>query len=273
MKKIRNVGLILGMIILLSTNSKAQYFYTSYGYTQDWYIPEYIDYTIQDQYYGYQIAHVQRYTHPGYTNFNVLLYRDGSFLEVRFDRYGYIYRTIRHRRYPLISHRCSGYCGFHQTYYKTYYPKYYHKYQKTVYVNTHSNHGYRDQNHRKQNNYYTNVYVEKPQKKQNHYQGNQQSQNRVNNSSNRSTVRNYSGIRKPRQSNRQTQNNVNIRTNSSKQRNATVIRKPQQPNRKVEQVRSRGTRTVHKVQQNRPQKRYTKQVNKTSRTNVVSRLN
>ena len=166
MKKIRNIGLIFGLIILMSSNTNAQYYYTSYGYTQNWHLPGYIEYSIQDNYFGYDIAHVQRYTRYGSTNFNVLLHRNGWFVEIRFDRYGNIYRTIRHSNYPLLSHRCTNHCGYHHTYYRAYYPKYHHKHyvhkhRKTVYGNTHNQH---------HNNYYSNVHVNK---KQNHYRSNQ----------------------------------------------------------------------------------------------------
>lgn len=243
MKKIKNIGLILGLIILFSSNSNAQYFYTSYGYAQNWYLPAYVEYSIQDNYFGYDIAHVQRYTHHGHTNFNVLLHRNGWFVEIRFDHYGHIYRTIRHNYYPLISHRCTNYCGYHHTYYKTYYPTYHHKHyvhkhRKTVYVNTHNQH------HKNHNNYYTNVHVEKQQKQQNHYRSNQQrsrqTQNNVNNRNNSSNHRSNSVIRQPQQSNRQAQNNVKSRTNIQQKRSYSVTRKPQQTNRNIDRISSQG---------------------------------
>jgi hypothetical protein len=158
MKKVRNIGLMIGLIILISSSSKAQYYYTSYGYTLDWNIPQYIHHTIYDSYYGYEIAHVDRYTNHGYTNFNVLLHRNGWFVELRFDGHGHIYKTIHHRNnYPLMAHTCSTHCGYHKTYYATYYPKYHHgHHHKTVYVNTNNSYG-----SHQHNNYYTNVYVEK----------------------------------------------------------------------------------------------------------------
>ena len=104
MKKFRYIGLMLGLIILLSTNAKAQYYYTSYGYAHDWYLPKYIHYSIHDHYYGYDIAHVKRYTRHGHTNFNVLLHRNGWFVELRFDQHGHIYKTVRHRwHYPSFA--------------------------------------------------------------------------------------------------------------------------------------------------------------------------
>ena len=158
----RNIGLMMGLIILLSTTTKAQDYYTSYGYAQNWYLPDYVQYSITNHYDGYDIAHVQRYLNHGYTNFNVLLHRNGWFVELRVDNYGHIYKTIRHRwHYPLTSHVCTAYCGYHQVYYTNYYPKYHHTHyyapmhSKTVYVTSKSG-------HKTQNNYYSNVYVNQP---------------------------------------------------------------------------------------------------------------
>jgi len=208
MKKARNIGLILGLIILISSNSNAQYYYTSYGNAQNWQLPRYVEHSIYDNYYGYDIAHVKRYNRHGHQNFNVLLHRNGWFVELRFNRHGHIYRTIRHRyNYPLMSHNCTNHCGYHRAYYTTHYPKYHHAhywngYHKTVYVNTYG--------HKKHNQYYSNVHVEK---QQNNYN--------TNNQSSRKTRVNYS-------------NN----TNNQQRRTSNVIRKPQQTNtRKVEYKR------------------------------------
>lgn len=158
MKKIRNIGLAIGLIVLISFAAKAQYFYTSYGYAHDWNMPQYVHQTIYDHYFGYEIAHVNRYNRHGYINYNVLLHSNGWFVEVRVNRHGHIYKTIRHRyNNPLMAHNCAHNCGYHQTYYTSYYPKYHTvHHHKTVYVK--NNHGHASHNH---NNYYTNVYVEK----------------------------------------------------------------------------------------------------------------
>ena len=255
MKKTRNIGLILGLIILISSNSNAQYFYTSNGYTQNWYLPAHVEYSIQDNYFGYDIAHVRRYANHGYNNYNVLLHRNGFFVELRFDRHGHVNRTIRHNYYPLISHRCTNHCGYHHTYYKTYYPTYHHKHyvhkhRRTVYANTHNQH------HSNHNKYYTNVHVEKQQKKQNHYQSNQQQsrqkQNTVNNRNSNQHQRSNSVIRQPQQSNRQTQPNVKSRTNNSQPRSNAVTRKSQQTNRNIGNIRSQGN--INSVQHYKPQR-------------------
>ncbi len=168
MKKLRYIGLMIGFVILINTNSEAQYYYTSYGYAQDWYLPQYIHHTIYDNYYGFEIAHVNRYYKHGHQRFNVLLHRNGWFVELRMDHRGHIYKTIKHRHYnPLMTHHCTNHCGYHQVYYQTYYPtyhKHHHGYKKVVYVN--STQG----NHHQHNNYYTNVYVEQ---KQNNARNNQ----------------------------------------------------------------------------------------------------
>jgi len=232
----------MGLIILLSTNTKAQYYYTSYGYTQDWYLPNNIQYSITDHYYGYDIAHVRRYTRHGHPNFNVLLHRNGWFVELRFDHHGHIYKTIRHRwHYPLTSHICTAHCGYHHTYYTTYYPKYHHTHYyapthtKTVYVNTH--HG-----HKTQNNYYTNVYVDQ-QNNQPKYNGNNQG-------------------------NRNSQSNVN--NSRTQQRTNSVIHRPQSVVvRNVAQPKQQNNSSSNRIERNSSQVRSTRQlttVNGSSRT-------
>lgn len=162
MKKTSIIVLILGSAMLLGNQGKAQHFYTSLGVGVSWNIPAFVNYSVHDHYLGYDIAHVNRFKRHGHSNYNVLLHRNGRFVEVRMDNHGHIYRTIDHGwSYPLMSHNCGGHCGFHQTYYRTYYPQYHH-HAKIVYVDAHHGHG----NKHHQNSYYTNVYVEKQHKPQ-----------------------------------------------------------------------------------------------------------
>ena len=185
MKKIGYIGLILGIIFIFNSESKAQYFYSSYGYAQDWHVPQFIHHSVYDNYYGFEIAHVKRYKRHGYRNYNVLLHRNGWFVELRFDHHGHIYRTIRHKRnYPLMSHSCNHYCGYHKNYYKAYYPKYHHNHYghghhyKKVYVETHHyGNGYHKNSkkyHHGNKKYYTNIHVEKQHKKNDYYHKNRQ---------------------------------------------------------------------------------------------------
>ncbi len=169
MKKLSVIVFIFGSAMFISNQVKAQHFYTSFGVGVSWNIPAYVNYTVHDNYFGYQIAHVKRFNRYGYTNYNVLLHRNGQFVEVRMDNHGHIYRTINHRwSYPLMSHNCGSHCAFHQTYYRTHYPRHQHHTTKIVYVDTHHGHGKVHQ----QNKYYTNVYVQKQQKPQQHRESN-----------------------------------------------------------------------------------------------------
>lgn len=207
MKNLIKIGLILGIAVLISSNSNAQYYYTSYGNVQDWRLPSFVQHSIYDNYYGYEIAHVRRFNRHGHRNYNVLLHRNGWFVELRFDRHGHIYRTVRHRNfYPLSSHTCSGHCGYHRNYYTNYYPQYHHNFRKVVYVNSHHGHNNHVKNH---NTYYTNVHVDKQ-----HRQQAQQSQYK--NHGNRSASKNVA-------------NNANV----VQRRSSNVIRTPQQVNQKA----------------------------------------
>jgi len=223
MKKARNIGLILGLIILISSNSNAQYYYTSYGYAQDWRLPQQVQYSIYDNYYGYEVAHVQRYNRHGHRNYNVLLHRNGWFVELRYDRFGHIYKTVRHKHhYPLAYHNCTNHCGYHRAYYTNYYPKYHNHhngYKTTVYVNTHHGHkNYYNHGHSKKK-YYTNIHTQKQHKS--HYNGNIQG-------------------------NKKSQQNYNKSTNNQQLRTNNVIRKPQQTNtRTVEHKRPQSSRSQH----------------------------
>jgi hypothetical protein len=169
MKKLRYIGLIAGLIILFNSNSKAQDYYATYGNTHQWQLPGYVQTTLYDNYLGYEIAHVQRHSRYGHQNYNVLIHRNGWFVELRIDNHGHIYKTIRHRyKYPLTSHNCTYHCGYHKNYYQTYYPKHHHGYSKTVYVTSNG--------HKHHNNYYTNVYVEKQHNKKPKFHGNDHGQ-------------------------------------------------------------------------------------------------
>lgn len=216
MKKLRNIGLAIGLVVLLSTAAKAQYFYTSFGYANTWNIPTYIEYSIHDNYYGYEVAHVKRQKYHGQYRFNVLLHRNGRFVEVRYDRFGNIYKTVRYNNYPLMAHNCTYHCGYHRNYYQTYYPRYHHT--KVVYVNSYPQ---GNKHHQHQNNYYTNVYVD------NDHNGHNKS--------------NYSS-QGQQSSSRQKQPAVSTQT----QRKSNVIRQPQQAQRNTtyNNTRTSSTQTV-----------------------------
>ena len=162
--------MLIGTLLLMNTDSEAQYYYTSYGYAQEWHLPQYVHHSIYDHYYGFEIAHVRKYKKHGHRHYNILLHRNGWFVELKLDHHGHIYKTIKHRQYnPLITHHCNNHCGYHKTYYHAYYPNYHrhhHGYSTTVYVN--SSHG----NH-KHKKHYTNVYIEQPNK---HYKNNKTQQ-------------------------------------------------------------------------------------------------
>jgi len=171
MKKIGYIGILIGIIFLINAESKAQHYYTSYGAAHQWQIPKNIHHSIYDNYYGYEIAHVRHFRKHGHQHFNVLMHRNGWFVELRLDHRGRIYKTKRHRNFnPLISHRCTNHCGYNKVYYQAYYPRYHyhHGYATTVYVK--SGHGH----HHKNNDYYSNVHIEQPQK---HYQKSRQQHN------------------------------------------------------------------------------------------------
>ncbi|NJN24526.1 MAG: hypothetical protein HC819_00250 [Cyclobacteriaceae bacterium] len=156
MKKISIIGIVLGIVLLISNTSNAQHYYTSNGYATTWNVPHYVHLEVNHRFHGYEIAHVEQLAHPGYFNYNVLLHRNGAFVELRFDRHGHIYRTIRHHHYPLAAHHCQNHCGYHSTYFQTYYPT---QYTKVVYVVGHNRIPAAPMHH---STYYNNVYIEKP---------------------------------------------------------------------------------------------------------------
>ncbi len=197
MKKISIIVFIFGSAMFFGNQVKAQHFYTSFGVGVSWNTPAYVNYAIHDHYFGYDIAHVRQFTRHGYTNYNVLLHRNGWFVEVRIDNHGHIYKTINHQwSYPLISHNCGGHCAFHQTYYRTHYPKYHHT-TKIVYVDSHHGHG--------KQNYYSNMHVKKQQKPQ-------------------PQVRNNTTIRKPAQASKNVANrNLVVRNSSARSSSNNVV--------------------------------------------------
>ena len=225
MKKISIIAFLFGSTMLFSSTSNAQHFYTSFGISQSWNIPSYVHYSIQDNYFGYNVAHVKRFNRHGHTNFNVLLHRNGWYVEIAMDNHGHIYNRKKHRwTNPLMSHSCGAFCGFHRNYYTSYYPKYHGHHHKTVYVTNH--HGHKNSHHKKSKNYYSNVHVEKNYGIQSH--GNRQ--------------KNLNHNTKPQQ----TRSNTVVRKPEQKRSN-TVISKPRHSSRTSSQVRTASTRSTSRV--------------------------
>ncbi len=232
MKKMRIAGLMAGLIILFTANARAQYYYTTYGYAQEWQLPSHVEHIIYNDYYGYEVAHVERHRHYEYTNFDVLLYRNGLYLEVRFDRFGTVYKTVSYNNFPLRAHECTGHCGYHRVFYnQTFYPQYgayyHHGHNTTVYVTNTDPYYHYNTGH--VNNNYTTVYVQ-PQGNKHYNNGNANNNNGHNNNQYNNGNNNYNqprtneGIRKP------------VVTNNVEHRNtAPAIR-----GERVEQARPQG---------------------------------
>lgn len=121
--------LLATLAIVSGTTLKAQYFVASYGYVHGWDIPQAVSYAIEDNYWGYEMIHAERINHHGRLSFNVMLQRGNRFVEVTVNRKGRIIETVKWNHFPLQSHVCGDYCGFHSNYYLTYYRPDHHGHQ------------------------------------------------------------------------------------------------------------------------------------------------
>jgi hypothetical protein len=159
-------------------------------------------------------------------------------VEVRFDQYGHIYKTIKHRGYyPLTTHACTANCGYHSSYYTTYYPKYHHTHYyapmhtTNIHVNT-------PNGHKTTHNYYTNVYVDQ-QKKQPKYTGNSKG-------------------------NHNSHSNVNNNSRTQQRTNTTIHRPQSVVVRNVAQPAQQKNSSSNRIEGNNTQVRSTRQLNATN---------
>lgn len=126
------------LILLLVSTASAQTFIASFGVQQEWGVPLRVSHYIEDHFYGYNWVHARKVVHHGSINFEVILQRGNVYLEVTFNPFGHIHRTVRRDYYPLYGHVCSNHCGYHSNYYNAYY----------VSINRHRHHSYVKYYHR-----------------------------------------------------------------------------------------------------------------------------
>mgnify|MGYP000716499182 CR=1 FL=1 len=110
---------ILGVILLVS-KSEAQHFVTSYGIEQQWGIPYEVYYTLDHDYWGYDIVHASHIVNRRRNYFDIVLQRRGVFVRLSIGRNGRVLRRIVTNDYPLFDHVCNNHCGYHDTFYQNY---------------------------------------------------------------------------------------------------------------------------------------------------------
>jgi hypothetical protein len=116
----RAVLLSVFSVILLVSKSEAQHFVTSYGVEQRWGIPYEVYYTLDHDFWGYDIVHASHVVNRRHNYFDVVLQRRGVFVRLSIGRNGRVFRRIVTNDYPLFDHACTNHCGFHDTFYHNY---------------------------------------------------------------------------------------------------------------------------------------------------------
>jgi len=105
-------------VMLLTSKSNAQGFITSFGVTNQWSLPYEVYYTLDHQYWGYDLVHVAQITNRRVNYFDVVLQRGNVFVRLSVDPFGGIMNSVVNYNYPLVNHVCTNQCGFHSGFYQ-----------------------------------------------------------------------------------------------------------------------------------------------------------
>ena len=118
----KKIILLSFAVIVIATGSKAQTFVASFGVEHYWNVPHGVVSYVDNRYYDYDWVHTRRTVrYGGVVEFDLILQRGDVFVEISIDNFGRIIRTTHRNYYPLNSHVCDSYCGYHANYYNTYY--------------------------------------------------------------------------------------------------------------------------------------------------------
>lgn len=121
--------LVLVLAMMSGLTVKGQFFVASYGNVQAWDLPQSVLFTLEDDFWDYDLLHARRVFDHGYVTFDLVLQRGPVFKTVTLNRRGRIVGVYRTNYFPLTNHICSDFCGFHSNYYYTYYRPHYHGHQ------------------------------------------------------------------------------------------------------------------------------------------------
>ncbi len=172
-----SLSVFLGLQLAVNSSAKAQNFHivASFGSTHNWGVPAAIVYEVDYFYPYHRFVHVDRVWGRGRNVFfNVLLERNGRFIELTFGQNGQIFQENFFVNYPLVNHICSSHCGYHSNYYL----------QQRVVCQSHHHRGHNHVNYRQPprrvvyaNNYHRNTvhYASR----NNTYRGNNRNYNRT----------------------------------------------------------------------------------------------
>jgi hypothetical protein len=118
----KSVYITLFIVLASAAGVMAQQvsFVASFGAPRAWDVPPAISHVVYHDYYQYDWVHASRHAHHGHWNYNIILQRGNSFVELNLNRFGHVksMRTFNH--YPLAGHVCSGQCGYHSYYYNSF---------------------------------------------------------------------------------------------------------------------------------------------------------
>ncbi len=118
----KSVYITLIIVLASAAGAMAQHvsFIASFGAPRPWDVPPAVSHVVYHDYYQYDFVHASRIAHHGHWNYNIILQRGNSFVELNLNRHGHVrsMRTFNH--YPLAGHVCGGHCGYHSYYYNSF---------------------------------------------------------------------------------------------------------------------------------------------------------
>lgn len=128
----RSILLTVAGLMLLGIESNAQRLVTSFGVELQWGMPSEVYYTLEQDYWGYDLVHTTRFVDRRATFFNVVLQRGNMFVTLTLDPFGRVHQRVVAYNYPFSNHICNDFCGYHNAYYT----------RNVVYCNAHSHYGH-----------------------------------------------------------------------------------------------------------------------------------
>ncbi len=95
-------------------------FIASFGAARTWNIPTPVAQVVYHDYYQYDWVHASQTVHHGRLEYNVILQRGNTFLELNIGQYGHVHHVRSFDYYPLAGHICGASCGYHEYYYNSF---------------------------------------------------------------------------------------------------------------------------------------------------------
>jgi len=120
MKKLAYITIFIVLASAAGVMAQHASFIASFGAPRAWDVPPAVAQVVYHDYYQYDWVHASRYARHGHWNYNVILQRGNTFVELNVNRFGHVRRMRTLNHYPLAGHVCGSHCGFHSYYYSSF---------------------------------------------------------------------------------------------------------------------------------------------------------